>query len=295
MAALGVAAVCAAVGGLRPVNAVNITVYHINPLHEGPIPINMDTGDLVGDLYFDVQNMDLPLKCAQTPNSTDCHNQELTDHDLVVNKVTLEVEDDYSTYAMCNIGKNGTDGWGDPCKDDEYCCVCRDKKNWTQKVPCDRTLGRESPATSFAPWYVKQCNDSVPDWMCFNAHVAGKFANSTNFWYSSLLSGYCDAANATQSSCKWRVVGVDKVVNRTCQADRFHSTIEHRGESCFERCPGGRNTSSPCWLHCYYVTTLGPHAGKPGGAIEGMPVQELSDAWSAAFLPEDQGGCPSLL
>eukprot|EP00756_Hemistasia_phaeocysticola_P001850 Hpha_TRINITY_DN11283_c0_g1::TRINITY_DN11283_c0_g1_i2::g.167461::m.167461 len=114
MAALGVAAVCAAVGGLRPVNAVNITVYHINPLHEGPIPINMDTGDLVGDLYFDVQNMDLPLKCAQTPNSTDCHNQELTDHDLVVNKVTLEVEDDYSTYAMCNIGKNGTDGYPPP-------------------------------------------------------------------------------------------------------------------------------------------------------------------------------------
>ena len=41
---------------------------------------------------------------------------------------------------------------------------------------------------------------------------------------------------------------------------------------------------------------LGPHAGTPGGAIEGMPVEDLLQAWNAPFDSDDPqlSGCPAL-
>ena len=52
--------------------------------------------------------------------------------------------------------------------------------------------------------------------------------------------------------------------------------------------------SSPCWIGCFYSTALGPDAGTPGGAIAGVPLQTLLDAWNRPFLPEAEGGCPAL-
>jgi hypothetical protein len=34
----------------------DLTVYHVNPLHEGVIPVNMDTADLRGDIFFDLRS-----------------------------------------------------------------------------------------------------------------------------------------------------------------------------------------------------------------------------------------------
>ena len=55
-----------------------------------------------------------------------------------------------------------------------------------------------------------------------------------------------------------------------------------------------RNTSSACWISCFYATVLGPAAGQPGGAVAGMPLPVLVTAWNKPFLPEAQGGCPAL-
>ena len=33
----------------------NLTVYHVNPLHLGVLPINMNTADLSGDAFFDLR------------------------------------------------------------------------------------------------------------------------------------------------------------------------------------------------------------------------------------------------
>jgi hypothetical protein len=42
---------------IDPRYAQNITVFHINPREEGPIPLNMDTGDALGDLFFDMMEV----------------------------------------------------------------------------------------------------------------------------------------------------------------------------------------------------------------------------------------------
>ena len=51
-----------------------------------------------------------------------------------------------------------------------------------------------------------------------------------------------------------------------------------------------------CRIECFESTVLGPNAGTPGGAIEGMPVADLLKAWNAPFDSENPelSGCPAL-
>lgn len=89
-----------------------LTMYHVNPRKYGPVPVNMDTGDARGDLFFDLmQVLTVPLACADKNASNhpyNCKNAEATSPTDVVNKITLEVRDEYSGYAMCNIAVNNT-------------------------------------------------------------------------------------------------------------------------------------------------------------------------------------------
>ena len=59
-------ATCTALASARidPAHAKNITVYHVNPHKYGAIPVNMDTGNAAGDLFFDLfEPMIAPLAC----------------------------------------------------------------------------------------------------------------------------------------------------------------------------------------------------------------------------------------
>jgi hypothetical protein len=54
------------------------------------------------------------------------------------------------------------------------------------------------------------------------------------------------------------------------------------GDRCFDRCPGGAsNSSSPCWIACYYNTMLGPKSstgfgGPSSSFLKGhMPIPAL--------------------
>ncbi len=107
----------AEVVAIDPAFAKNITVYHINPVSFGAVPLNMDVGDAAGDLFFDIFMVEAyPIECPEgpytpMPNSSshhhhhnDCLNAE-TYGALAVNQLTLEVDSRYSGYAMCNIGE----------------------------------------------------------------------------------------------------------------------------------------------------------------------------------------------
>ena len=49
---------------IDPAHAKNITVFHVNPHKAGAIPVNMDTGNPAGDLFFDLfEVMMTPLAC----------------------------------------------------------------------------------------------------------------------------------------------------------------------------------------------------------------------------------------
>lgn len=67
-------------GSPRPLNATNITVYHVNQANWSVAPINMNTADVRGDIYFDLTTRDLPVECSgknlSKEDAFDCQNQE---------------------------------------------------------------------------------------------------------------------------------------------------------------------------------------------------------------------------
>jgi hypothetical protein len=138
---------CASTASLS-LPSTNISVYHINPKSAGEIPINMDTGDALGDLYFYVQQFFLPEECKDDPRSFDCQNPERLDKDLVVTKVDLNVKPNSdTTYSACNLC-NGTDPFtGRECVVGSYVCDC-----FGEKSTCDPSkVGVENITTQFVP------------------------------------------------------------------------------------------------------------------------------------------------
>ena len=138
-----------------------IAVYHVNPLHEGVLPLNMDTADEAGDLFFEMMEvLTVPLACSdphRSPQSGfNCDNPEAADPTDVVNKLTLTVSGGFSGYAMCNVGRNGTDGLGHPCKDDTYCCFCPDESQYhfpPRGLPCNATVGMSNIRERFGRYH----------------------------------------------------------------------------------------------------------------------------------------------
>jgi len=62
---------------------------------------NMNTADILGDMYFDLRGVSEPLECA-VPNprtSHDCDNPEVIDPNLVIAEVVLEVDTRYGGYG----------------------------------------------------------------------------------------------------------------------------------------------------------------------------------------------------
>uniref|UniRef100_A0A7S4BPT5 Uncharacterized protein n=1 Tax=Chrysotila carterae TaxID=13221 RepID=A0A7S4BPT5_CHRCT len=109
-----------------------ITVFHVNPLREGVIPVNMDTADLRGDMFFDVHSKTLPIQCAVPPPSIysriDCSNPEVVASDLVITKLQLNMRpsDSFGEYGRCNLcNATGVDPFSRlPCTPHEYFCTC---------------------------------------------------------------------------------------------------------------------------------------------------------------------------
>ena len=108
---------------------------------------------------------------------------------------------------------------------------------------------------------------------------------------------------ATFENSAWRVVKVEKVVTKACSDASLYNAIEARDSvGCFDACGDGastpRNTSSPCWIGCFYRTILGAEGMLPTGAgrAGGMSYESLAAAWEAPFASSDpsQGGCPAV-
>eukprot|EP00966_Prymnesium_polylepis_P169092 3909791-Prymnesium_polylepis.1 len=116
-------------------------------------------------------------------------------------------------------------------------------------------------------------------------------------WYSTTSAGYCgDGADADRAGCTWRLAEVVKVVNKSCSDNAIYDEVEKVAaatDQCFSACEDSgvghkRNTTSTCWIGCFYSTVLGPDAGRPGGEVTGLSLADLLVAWNRPFLPEDQ-------
>lgn len=277
-----------------PSYARNITVYHVNPKKYGAIPIDMDSGDALGDLMFDLSSVYLlPLACPDRWDPA-CKNHEASDDDLVVSKLTLEVDTRFSKYAKCNICANGTDGYRHHCEDGTYHCFC----SWGPfTIPCEKTVGLQELHTTIG----KYSNTSLGKFCqkgadCYRFNIFKKLsAEYPGIWYSTLSSGYCNPSGDGTGECTWRVTSVDKIVTKKCHGNVFGNTVKSKAPDCFSHCGSqSTNTSSSCWADCFYKAVLGPDSGNPGGAVTGMAVEDLVRAWEKPFLPEEQGGCASV-
>lgn len=289
---------CLAAPHIDPAFSKNITVYHINPAKAGAIPVNMDTGGAPGDLFFDLFEVIIyPLTCPNGPASgRQCGNPEASG-DLNVNKLTLEVDSRFSGYAKCNRCVNGKDGYGHTCPTDSYFCFCSTGGFPGHEVPCNETNGRENLVDTFGN-HSRGCTWLSKKSDCYESAVFSKLAGSTTpaYWYSHLASGYCDMPGHTGDTCTWRAVSVDKVVSRTCHSKVFGDAVHAtQPPACLDSCGSQKtNSSSPCWVDCFYKAAVGPDSGKHGGKIGGMSFADLTAAWEKSFLPEEQGGCPAL-
>lgn len=161
--------------GILPNDALMLTVYHVNPLSAGALPIDQDTGDIPGDLYFYLGDFLLPLECANKTAAAiqgfDCGNVERSG-DLVVTKVDMKIDKNVSGYMACNLC-NGTDPFTQkPCQKGTYVCDCQDRVNG-----CDPTkVGVQDIYQTYAP---------IP----------------SSLWCSARMNMLCGAEHSSQKGC----------------------------------------------------------------------------------------------
>jgi hypothetical protein len=338
------AVVSPCVAQIDPAHALNLTAYHLNPASVGAVPINMDTGDAIGDLYFYLQQFLLPVECASGSNvgraKFDCDNPERVDPNLVVTKVDFQIDARFTSYSACNLC-NGTDPFsGKPCQKGSYSCGCLARRTGGK---CDPTrVGVEDVKATFAPhsaapqcvaammelcgaaqnisskacWgcliahekelqnascglydsssfcptpWNPRCNATTPDWVCWSENIPRKYGGK---WYSTMKEGLCNRTSST-GSCGWKVYST-RTIKNDCLSERLVSHVESRDPQCFGGC-GARNTTSPCWIGCFFDTLLGPEARNSSEVqLGGFPAAELAKVWDDSFLPEEHEGCPNV-
>jgi len=300
--------VLAALLSIAVPDQTKFTVFHVNPLHEGVVPVNMDTADLSGDIFFDLRSKTLPIECSNATSAhfgSDCRNEEVVDDDLVISKLTMTVKGRFGEYGRCNAcNASDIDPFsGLPCAGQDYLCTCG---NYQRPKDCSSQLavGAENITEQFGQFGSYICNwdnwIQFP-WICWGWTVVNKTGGpGKNMWYSSTAAGWCDAEGAGPN-CTWSAEVV-KIVNKSCSDDRIAGAVEaydaqHDGR--FARCPDTqpgphRNTSSVCWIYAFYATVLGPEALVPGGIVAGMPTDLLEAAFELPFEPEPLGGCPAI-
>lgn len=287
-----------AVGTASPVpNPTNLTLFHVNEASYTGIA-NMDTGDEYGDAFFALRSVFLPIECSNTNAhhyAGDCANPEVVGANLTVTEVIVEVDSNFGNYSECNVCVNSTVPFtkDTPCKNGDYVCVCGvDFRNLT--THCPPTVGREDVASVFNRFKPSIFSPKY-EWWLHNLVDRVK-----GLWYSTPATGECTAAAPSTSSspssptaaCHWRLLESKRRVLKSCQMGYVFKQVTTKNPSCFNKCSQPSNTTSTCYIECFYDTLLGKNSGgrNPTG---GMTRDEIADMWAFPVRnDETKGGCP---
>jgi hypothetical protein len=202
------------------------------------------------------------------------------DTDLIVRELVLEVDSRFTSYALCNVCQNHTDNHGNNnCTNGEYTCSCHGG--------CNASIGARSCSRQFGH---SSCHSGEQAWSCWRGMTAKKTVDGV--WYSTLSTGLC---TPTSAYCTWRVAEVVKRVSQQCLNGHIFDAVEAYNRSCFSGCGPTRNTTSDCWISCFYDGVLGTEV-LTGGSITGIPLEQLDHAWLQSFRSDDPhaGGCPPI-
>eukprot|EP00038_Savillea_parva_P001731 m.106872 g.106872 ORF g.106872 m.106872 type:complete len:286 (+) comp10603_c0_seq2:70-927(+) len=250
--------------------------------HDSPVTQNyskqgiaeMDTADALGDFFFSGRSVCKPIECAINPHEHDCTNPEVTSDDLTVTKVFADLGDPsaWGEYARCNIGPPGA-------PPGVYACECGG--HGAPIEPCNGTVGNENVAEHFGN---EIPSPNAPNYMFWRRNLAIKTQGQ---WYSTPASG---------EGSKWKILQTVKQINKTCADNVMLNIITTKNPSCFSACPQPTNTSSTCFITCWYDTVIGPQSGSTLISNTSLPTgatilsrDELQQAYEAPF---DQ--CPAV-
>lgn len=257
-----------------------ITMYDVLKSSCRGTVANQNFGTPAGDAYFMLKNVMLPYVCTKcegsrcrylSPAYFDCSDKEVHAAERVVRKVEVTFSGNYSRYALCNAQKDAGD---DACPADSYDCQ-----------PSDEVVGREEVAggTSAAPTPGTRgrYNDEADYWNYNTANTLG------GYWYS--LAG----VNGASPAPSWSARTV-KSINSRCQQRWLYKRVQEVGADCFNGCASPTNTTSECWIRCFYDTTLGSNSATSASPSGGLGGETIAQLWSAGFESEDPsvGGCP---
>jgi hypothetical protein len=93
------------------------------------------------------------------------------------------------------------------------------------------------------------------------------------------------------------VVNVSKTVNASCVNRNVHKLVEAKGHSCFQSCAQPTNTTTDCWIECFFQTLLGRDPLHPEKILtKPLEKREVLSTWLAGFESDDEskGGCPQI-
>ena len=274
-----------ALAAIDPQYAANLTLYHVNEKNYtlGDIT-NMNTGDLAGDAVFALRSRYLPIECAgwvpgapdPTHTHIDCSNPEAASADLAVTKLVVEVDTRFGQYGMCNV-HNGV-----------YSCVCG---TWGKPAPCGAAVGVENVTEAFLR-QIPVTNATVDTTYWF-LNLLEKLVGN---WYSHVGSGQCGGPGADPGApCTWRVVGVERRVDKHCSEKVVNAGVVAADPACFSACPQPANATSDCYIKCFYGTLLGAQANEtlvPAAMGLGLPAEDILALWDSPFAADSP--CPSI-
>mmetsp|Transcript_14092 Transcript_14092/g.21278 ORF Transcript_14092/g.21278 Transcript_14092/m.21278 type:complete len:352 (-) Transcript_14092:2167-3222(-) len=290
-----------AVEGINPRFAKNITVYHVNSYSKGTIPLDMDVSDIGGEIFFDLRSVVLPIECgSEYAWSGDCENSELESDDLVITKLELEVDTRFGEYGRCNVcNASGIDPFsGLHCTAGDYFCTCG---GYYDSYACNSSaVGYENITETFSKFVCTWDEYITQPWRCWQNAV---WQTTGGIWLSTPASGYCNSSHEYKdSSCTWRVLDQVKTISKNCSDAAIYATVQkYDNTGCFDQCSfrDRHNTSSSCFIGCFYKTVLGAEGMLPpydddSSSGGGLTKDQLIAAWDAPFSSTDPdlNGCP---
>jgi len=255
----------------------NITVYHIHSMSYPSIdPMNMNVGDLAGDVFFDVlYGQILKLEClnntvgfCKTFNRKHSTNDE--EYDLVVTKLVLEVNGSYGPYARCLVCTHEEDA-DKYCTEGDYVCQCPSGFSLFPKPCLNPSIGRAKLTSLFGSHgFNRYCNlvgnnENETFLQYLSASVGdSSFIDSTSRTLSTAASGnddndvsrsnvLCNMRDAADhisgywyspldigyEQGTWRTVQMVKRVSRDCHMESFYDAVEGFAattKDCFHAC-----------------------------------------------------------
>ena len=270
-------------GQIDPAHKSTLILYHqTQPQFQGLGLKNQDTGDLGGDSYFVLRSVSLPVECAsKNPMAHfDCDNPEQNDTATnVVSMNVVDVDTRYGIYGTCNV---------DEAKG-VYECTCRG----APQSFCNASVGRSDVATRESP----PRGFKTENWQWWRVNLARKLGGN---WYSTVADGECGSSGNGSSSrgddrsgCTWSLNKTVRTITSQCLLARVGGAVVAHDSTCFQKCAQPKNITSACFVDCFMGNVLGPKGSTQLiDPSEGIPLNVIENAWTAAFAPLTKGGCP---